>query len=168
MRGHRVEDWAACAALWGDSRVTRYIGGVPLTAEETWSRLLRYTGHWAMLDFGFWVVEERSTGAIVGEAGFASYKRILEPPLEEIPEVGWAFTPSCHGKGYATEATRAALAWGETHLETPRTCCLIHPENLPSIRVAQKCGFQEVRRASYKQQPTIVFHRPGAGAERGS
>jgi len=41
LRGHRVEDFAACAAMWADPVVTRYIGGRPFTAEEVWTRLLR-------------------------------------------------------------------------------------------------------------------------------
>ena len=67
LRGHCLEDFGSCAALWSDSGVTRYIGGVPLNAEDAWSRLLRYKGHWELLGFGYWVVEERVSGAFVGE-----------------------------------------------------------------------------------------------------
>jgi RimJ/RimL family protein N-acetyltransferase len=64
-----------------------------------------------------------------------------------------------HGKGYATEAVSAVLAWGDAHFSDPRTMCLIHPDNAASIRVAQKCGFREWRRATYRSEPTIVFER---------
>jgi len=69
LRGHRLEDYANCTALWGDPRVTQYIGGKPLTAEEAWVRLLRYVGHWALLGFGYWVIEEKTTGTFLGEGG---------------------------------------------------------------------------------------------------
>jgi RimJ/RimL family protein N-acetyltransferase len=64
-----------------------------------------------------------------------------------------------HGKGYATEAVAAVLAWGDAHFSDPRTICLIHPDNVASIRVAQKCGFHEWQRATYRGEPTIVFER---------
>src|ERR1700732_5300270 len=86
LRGHRLEDSAHCAAMWADPEVTRYIGGKPYTEEESWARLMRYAGPCSLLGFGYWVVEEKSTGSFIGEAGFADYKRAL-PPLQGIPEI---------------------------------------------------------------------------------
>src|ERR1700736_5753720 len=85
LRGHTIEDASKVKALWSDSEVTRYIGGKPLTDEECWSRLLRYVGHWSLLGFGFWIVEEKLTGDFVGEVGFSDYKRDLEPALGAVP-----------------------------------------------------------------------------------
>jgi RimJ/RimL family protein N-acetyltransferase len=159
LRGHRLDDFAACAAMWADPVVTRHIGGKPFTEEESWSRLLRYAGHWAMLGFGYWVVEEKATGCFAGEIGFADYKRDIEPSLQDIPEIGWAFATPVHGRGYATEAARAVVAWGDAHFGACQTGCIIHPENLASIRVAEKCGYVELQRTTYKKQPTILFLR---------
>jgi RimJ/RimL family protein N-acetyltransferase len=64
-----------------------------------------------------------------------------------------------HGKGYATEALAAVLVWGDARFSDPRTICLIHPDNAASLRVAQKCGFREWQRATYRNEPTIVFER---------
>jgi RimJ/RimL family protein N-acetyltransferase len=160
LRAHRLDDFAACAKLWADPVVTRYIGGVPLTAEESWARLLRYAGHWALLGFGYWVAEEKSTGAFLGEIGFADLKRDLEPPLGDIPEAGWVFSPAAHGQGYATEALQAILSWSEANFSTPQTACLIHPENVASIRLAEKCGYREALRTTYKEKPSLMFFRP--------
>ena len=159
LRGHRLDDFAPCAAMWADPLVTRHIGGTPLSGEECWTRLLRYVGHWALLGFGYWVVEEKATGNFAGEVGFADYKRNLEPPLKDTPEIGWVFAVHAHGKGYATEAVRAAIAWGDAHFGSSRTACIIHPENLSSIRVAEKCGYRELQSTMYKGRPTIVFVR---------
>jgi RimJ/RimL family protein N-acetyltransferase len=159
LRAHRLDDFAACAAMWADPIITRHIGGRPFSEEETWSRLLRYPGHWALLGFGYWVVEEKATRNFIGEIGFADYKRDLEPSLGDTPEIGWALTSLSHGKGYATEAVHAVVSWGDEHFHPSRTACIIHPENLASIRVAEKCGYREFQRATYKGQPTIVFVR---------
>ncbi|MGO4571509.1 GNAT family N-acetyltransferase [Microvirga sp. 2TAF3] len=159
MRCHRTDDFDDCLAMWADSGVTRFIGGRPFTQEEVWSRLLRYVGHWSLLGYGFWAVEEKATGAFLGEIGFADFKRTIEPSLEGMPEIGWVLIPKAHGKGYATEAVRAATAWGDTHFGEARTVCIISPENLPSIRVAEKCGYREFLRTNYKDKPAILFRR---------
>jgi RimJ/RimL family protein N-acetyltransferase len=159
LRGHVLSDYDASLALWSDPEVTRYIGGRPCTPEEVWARLLRYVGHWALLGFGYWVVEEKASGRFVGEVGFADFRRDIEPPLGGAPEAGWVLSPAMHGKGYATEAVRAVLAWGDARFGRARAVCLIGPENGPSLRVAGKCGFREVRRATYKGGATIVLER---------
>jgi RimJ/RimL family protein N-acetyltransferase len=159
LRGHRLLDFRDCSAMWADPGVTRYIGGQPLSEEEVWARLLRYVGHWTWLGFGYWAIEEKATSRFVGELGFADYKRQIEPSLEGMPELGWVLAARAHGKGYATEAVRVALAWGEIRFGEARTVCLIHPENLASIRVAQKCGYRESRRTTYKGHPTLLFAR---------
>jgi RimJ/RimL family protein N-acetyltransferase len=158
LRGHRLDDFASSATMWADRIVTRHFGQ-PLSGEETWRRLLSYTGHWAWLGFGYWVVEEKATGAYVGEVGFADWKRNLEPSLDDTPEIGWVFTSSSHGKGYATEAVRAALVWGEKHFGGRRTACIIDPENLASIRVAEKSGYRKLQMTTYRGHPTILFVR---------
>jgi RimJ/RimL family protein N-acetyltransferase len=155
LRGHRLDDFAACAAMWADPIVTHHIGGKPLTEEESWARLQRYVGHWALLGFGYWVVEEKATGKFAGEVGFADLKR----GLEDAPEIGWVLAAEFHGRGYATEAVRAAIVWGDSHFGRCQTICIIDPENRASIRVAEKCGYKELRMTIYKRQPIFVFGR---------
>ncbi len=161
LRAHRIEDFRDCAALWADPEVTRHIGGRPSTPEEVWARLLRYVGHWSMIGYGFWLVREKASGHFVGEVGFADFKRDITPSFDGSPEGGWALMPRAHGKGYATEAVRAAIAWLETHLGRARTVCMIDPENAPSIRVAERCGYTEWLRTDYKGDAVILFERCG-------
>jgi RimJ/RimL family protein N-acetyltransferase len=164
LRGHCPEDFAECAAMWADPDVTRYIGGKPLDEEEVWARVLRYVGHWSWLGFGYWVVEEKATGSFAGEMGFSDWKRDIEPSFQGVPELGWVLARRAHGKGYATEAVRAAIAWGEANTKSARPeigkmVCIIHPEHARSIRVAEKSGFKEVLRTKYKGEPTVLFAR---------
>lgn len=99
-----------------------------------------------------------SDGRLAGEVGFADFKREIEPPID-VAELGWVLVPRMHGKGYGTEAVRAALAWGDRHFGSARSVCLIAPENAPSIRVAEKCGYREILRTTYKDEPTLLFER---------
>jgi RimJ/RimL family protein N-acetyltransferase/mannose-6-phosphate isomerase-like protein (cupin superfamily) len=164
MRGHTVEDFSHTLQLWSDPRVTHFIGQ-PQTLEESWGRLLRYTGHWALLGYGYWVVEEKHTGDFVGEVGFASYKRAIVPSLDDAPELGWVLSPEKSGCGYATEAAMGALAWARVHWSSQRVLCIIRPEHQASIRVALKCGFQKAGVAEYKNQATLIFEQSLCGTQ---
>ena len=86
LRGHTLQDFDALHAMWSELAVYRHIIGRPSTREEAWNRLLRYAGHWELLGYGYWVVEERATGSYVGEMGFADYHRDIDPPLDGRPE----------------------------------------------------------------------------------
>jgi RimJ/RimL family protein N-acetyltransferase len=163
LRGHRLDDFDDSAAMWADPIVRRYIRNQPFSEEEAWTRLLRYVGHWSLLGFGYWVVEEKETGQFLGEIGYADYKRDLQPSLKGVPEMGWVFASRFHDKGYATEAVRMATAWGDTHFGPVRTACIIAPENVASMRVAAKCGFRELQLTICKGQPTMMFVREPNG-----
>jgi len=75
----------------------------------------------------------------------------------------WALVPAVHGRGYATEAVGAALAWGERRFgANARTVCIISPENLASIRVATKCGFRIERPTRYGDEEVMLYARGAA------
>lgn len=162
LRPHAAEDLIASWAMWADPHVYRYILPTPSNEQQAWSRILTYVGHWALADFGYWAVEERATGAFVGEIGFADFRRDVTPSIRGLPEMGWVLASAHHGKGYATEGVRAALGWADQHLVAARTVCLIHPENAASIRVAEKAGFAQTHVATYNNAPALLFERPRA------
>jgi RimJ/RimL family protein N-acetyltransferase len=159
LRGHRPEDFAACCALWSDPMVNRYTTIRPMQPEEVWAKMLRYRGLWPMLGYGYWIVEEKSSGEFAGELGFADFNRDIEPSLDGMPESGWVFMPRVHGKGYATEGVQAAIAWGDQHFGNRETCCIIHPENAASIRLAERCGYRQRQQGVYKEHPVLLFTR---------
>lgn len=159
MRGYRLSDWPLVKEMWKDPAVTKYFGGAPTPEEQSWTKFLRKAGHWPLLGFGYWVLEEKETGAFVGEAGFGNYKRDMSKSLGDDPEIGWAIAGAAHGKGYASEAALAAVEWGDAAFGDQRMCCIISPGNAPSIRVANKCGFAETGRAEYHGEDILIFHR---------
>lgn len=158
LRGHALRDFDACAAMWAEPEVVRFISGKPSTREESWGRFLRYPGHWQMLGHGFWLIEEKATGAYVGEGGFGTFKRDMEPAFK-VPEMGWALMPTTHGKGYANEAVAAMIAWGEPHFGRRDFVCMISPGNGPSLALAAKHGFSEYTRTTYKGEPSVLLQR---------
>lgn len=159
LRGYTTEDFPARARLWANPDVVRHITATPMTPMEVWARLLTLVGHWTLMGYGYWAVEEKSSGRYIGEIGFSDFKREIEPSFAGTPEMGWALSPESHGKGYATEGARAAIAWGERNLSSPRTVCIIAPTNAASIRVAEKLGYREFARSTFRNEPILLFER---------
>lgn len=160
LRAHRPDDFAACRAIWSDPEVVRHIGGKPATGEDAWRRLLTYAGLWSLLGFGYWAIEERTSGRYVGDVGFAEFQRDLEPSLRGMLECGWVLARAAQGKGYASEALAAIETWRRTHLPESRAVCIIAPDNAASIRVAEKAGFRQWCETVYHGAPTLVLAPP--------
>ncbi len=159
LRGSQPDDFAFYRELRADPEVARYTGGEPLSEEDSWTKYLRSIGHWAVMGFGYWLVEARDSGQAIGEVGFSDFKRVIEPSIKGEPEIGWALTPSVHGKGYASEAALAAVAWGDKNFKAKRMSCIIDPEHAASIRIAEKCGFKKTGVATYHDEDIALFHR---------
>lgn len=159
LRGHRPNDHAALSAIWADPEVVRFIGGTPSTAHDSWLRLLRYAGLWKLLGYGFWAIEEKTGGRMLGDIGYMDVKRGMAPSLDGMPEVGWVLATDAHGRGYASEALAAVLTWGDAHFGAHRAACIIHPANTPSIRLAVKAGFRFAHETTYLGDVAQVFFR---------
>jgi RimJ/RimL family protein N-acetyltransferase len=159
LRGHRREDFPDAYAMWADPIVVRHIGGKPSTPQQTWSRLLTYIGHWQAMRYGYWVMEDKETGAFIGEIGFADFKRDIDARMQDVPEFGFALVSSAHGKGYGTEAARAALDWGDANLPSKRTVCLVNESNAPSLHILQKLGYRTFEHATFGDAPVQFLER---------
>jgi RimJ/RimL family protein N-acetyltransferase len=159
LRGHRAADLADCVSMWADPSVTKFITGKPSTETQTWARLLAYVGHWSLMNFGYWAIEEKASSAFVGELGFADFRRDVIDSMKGNPELGFALVPAFHGKGYATEAVEAAHTWADAHLPYTRTVCMTNTRNVPSLRVVKKCGYDVFEEGLYNDQPVVFLFR---------
>lgn len=159
MRGPEPDDFPAFAAMWADRDVVRYITKDPVNEEDAWAGFLRIAGHWPVMGYGYWMVLEKQTNTFLGEVGFVDFKRDMTPSIKGEPEIGWVFATAAHGKGYATEAAKAAVEWGDAHFGGARMSCIISTPHIASIHVAEKCGFRESARTQYKGDEIVVLHR---------
>lgn len=159
LRPFAAGDVDAQAAMMADEVVMHHLGGQALSREDAWRKLLNGHALWSLLGYGYWAVERRSDGAMIGQIGFADFRRAMTPGIEDRPEMGWLFAREAFGHGYATEACLAALAWADDALETPEIVAIIDAENAASIRVAEKCGFNENEPATYRGEPILLFRR---------
>lgn len=162
LRGLALADFDEVAAMSADPLVMKYIGGRPQAREEAWARFLRAAGCWSLLGYGTFSVREREGGRFVGEVGYFNRERDIQPSFGGAPEGGWVLASWAHGKGYATEAVRAATAWLEGRFGPVRTVCMIDAGHAASMRVAEKCGYRRWTETIYHGDPVILFERdPG-------
>ena len=88
---------------------------------------------------GPWLAISRTTREAVGSVGLSGSASDDGTLL-----VGYSIYPEFEGRGYATEATKALIAWA---LSLPRTRAIqatIPPWHIPSLRVAEKLGMRQV------------------------
>ena len=134
LRMFRESDTDAYAEMLADPEVMRFLGGKPLPRAEAWRNMAMVLGHWHLRGFGFWAVEEKESGELVGRVG--CWRPEGWPGLE----VGWTLRRRFWGRGYATEAARASMNYVFQVLDQTRVISLIDPDNVNSIRVAERLG----------------------------
>lgn len=160
LRAHTLDDFPAFAAQRADPVVMKYLGkGDLLSEEDAWLKFQSMFGQWALTGYGNWAVEDKASGAYLGAIGYADKKRPADHPASGAPEMGWSLVSSAHGKGVGTEALAAALRWGREHFGAARVVCVISDDNIASLRLAQKHGFQQFATAQRHGLGRKVFER---------
>jgi RimJ/RimL family protein N-acetyltransferase len=133
LRLWRTSDREPFARMNGDSDVMRYFPRT-LTREESDAFVDRIDRQFDERGYGLWAVE------VPGTAPFIGYVGLLVPAFMPIPEVGWRLDKPYWGRGYATEAARAALADGFDRVGLREIVSFTSPLNVPSIRVMERLG----------------------------
>ena len=142
LRRFRAGDAEAYAAINADPLVVRYLGGeIDRAASD--AQLARIMGHWDGHGFGLWAAEQRADGRMIGFVGL-SIPGFLPAVLPAV-EVGWRLASDVWGQGLATEGGRAAIEWGFGGLGLDRIISIIDPQNIASLRVAEKLGMRPGR-----------------------
>jgi RimJ/RimL family protein N-acetyltransferase len=157
-----LKHWETYAAAWADPRMTQFIAPEPRTRNESWGKFLQGIGLWSLFGYGYLAFCDRETGEFLGNGGLAQFERGISG-LEGFAEAGWAFKADAWGKGYATEAMTAVLAWADTTLNEPEIRCIIDIENTASMRVGEKLGFEMIETSEGTTGPLGLFSRKAGG-----
>jgi RimJ/RimL family protein N-acetyltransferase len=139
------EQW--CARM----EIMRYLGGKTFDKLTAFRHMAYLIGHWQYLGYGYYAVEEKATGALIGRCGYTNQ------PGWPAFELGWTIIPEYQGRGYATEAAKMLLQYAFTTLDQPRVTSLIHPDNAPSRRVAEKLGEKIEGETEVLTMPVLVY-----------
>jgi RimJ/RimL family protein N-acetyltransferase len=138
LRPFEESDLGPYTELLGQPEVrAAFHQAAPVPPEEAWRGMALWRGQWELRGSGQWALEERATGRFVGRAGLHRPERPDWPGLE----VGWALHPDRWGRGYATEAGAASVAYAFEVMGVDELFSVILPENTRSQAVAGRLGF---------------------------
>ena len=154
MRGWRHEDIDTYAAWCADEETMRYVGGKTLARDDAWRSMAMIAGHFSLRGYGMWAVEEKSTGTLVGRVG------VWNPEGWPGIEIGWLIARDHRGKGYATEAAQRSIEWAWQRWsarELPRLISIIHVDNAPSIKVAERLGERFLEHREIRSFPCAIY-----------
>ena len=114
LRAWRKDDFRPWHAIVSHPDVHKHFGSEPMSAEDCWRRMMASVGGWQLNGFGTWAVDRKPDGKLVGNVGFFTAWREMEPQFGDEPEMGWMFAAETHGQGLASEACEAAIAWARS------------------------------------------------------
>ncbi len=114
---------------------------LPLDGQAASDALVdRIEAHFAEHGFGLWAVEIPDTAPFIGMAGLA--RPSFRPPGTAEVELAWRLARPYWGRGYATEAARAAASYGFDELGRDEVLAVTVPANARSQAVMQRLGMR--------------------------
>ena len=137
LRQWREADLEPFARLNADPEVMRHFPA-PLTREQSDALAEREGRRIKLLGWGLWSVEVTESAQFIGFVGLAepSFEAHFTPAIE----VGWRLAHNAWGRGYASEAARAAAAFGFDELRLDEIVSFATVENVRSLKVMERIG----------------------------
>jgi RimJ/RimL family protein N-acetyltransferase len=137
LRDWRESDLVPFAALNADARVMKFLPK-RLERDESDAMAARIRTLIAAQSFGFWAVEVPGVAEFIGFVGL--HRPSFDAPFMPCVEIGWRLAYAYWGHGYATEAARAALAFGFAELDLREIVSFTVPANHRSRHVMERLG----------------------------
>ena len=143
LRGWSDDDAPAALAIYGSADVARWLTpALDRVADVEAMRSVLATWRQQKTELvppqGRWAIHRIADDAVVGGVAI----RLLPPDNEDL-EVSWQLDPAEWGKGYATEAARALIAWAFTQ-EIDELFAVVRPTNVRATAMAKRLGMQWV------------------------
>lgn len=151
MREWTSEDVPRAVPIYGDAEVMRYMGNADLTPEGVARGVARTMRRQRLHGLSFWCLTRKADGEILGHCGLQHWEGTVDV------ELGYVLAREHQGRGYATEAGRAAVRYGLATLGLPRVVAVALPENAPSIRVMERVGMTFRKRTVYKGFEVVLY-----------
>ena len=147
-------DFALTYVMDTNDEVMRYIGGAEMRLFDDYHAFItQRLSLWIGPQFHMWAMRLHGSEHFLGWA--------MIKPIRDTPhvEVGYRMLPSSWAKGYATEATRAVLAYGFNVAGFDEITAVTHPDNAASQHVLAKCGLTRDGTLNYNGGGEIPFFR---------
>lgn len=156
----QASDHASLFDLTEDEETRRFLGGRPASMQDSFERLTRNAGSWALFGYGAFMVRLKGEAAIIANCGvFHSWRGL--PGLDDVAEAGWIVHRDHWGKGIAGEAMTAAIDWFDRTCGRERIACMIEEGNKASQRLAAALGFVQYDRHDLPDEPRplVLYQR---------
>jgi RimJ/RimL family protein N-acetyltransferase len=142
LRAPAPGDFPVYRDFYADPEASTFYGG-PLTAALAWRKLAFDIGHWSLRGFGMWSIVERESAATIGGCG------IVWPEGWPRHELTWWIAPAARRRGYALEASRAAIGWAYELLGWGRVETHMNDSNEAARKLAEKLGGTVIGREEF-------------------
>lgn len=152
FREVRADDAAHLVPILMDPEVMRFWPR-PFTREDVDDWISKMLERYDRDGQTYWLAERRDSGVVIGHVG------LLRQHLDGVDEIGlgYVFAKEHWGKGFATEASKASLAFGFETLGLTRIVAAIRPENMPSLRVAERLAMEYEKSCEYYGFEHAIF-----------
>jgi RimJ/RimL family protein N-acetyltransferase len=139
LRNWRDSDLDAFAEMSQDAEVMEHFPSL-FTREQAAAGVERNAAFIAEKGYGFWAVEVLGGAPFIGFCGIKDVP--FDAPFTPAIEIGWRLARAHWGKGYATEAARAALDYGFGTLALDEIVAFLLPANRRSAAVCERLGMR--------------------------
>lgn len=153
LRKFRESDFPDYEKLCANPDVMRYLGnmGKAMDTIEAWRSFAYHVGHWELRGYGYLIAIDKESGKFAGRIGFTN------PEGWPGFELGWTIAPEFQRRGLATEGAKRLLKYAFEEMDKSHVISLIHPDNTPSIRVAEHLGEKPEGRTVVMGMPCIIY-----------
>ncbi|MCC6370492.1 MAG: GNAT family N-acetyltransferase [Bacteroidia bacterium] len=137
LREFNIGDTAFVVELLNSEGWLKYIGNRNINNVDDALHYLENSilSAYTKLGFGLWLVELKNQNMAIGMCGF------IKRDTLDYEDLGFAFLPQYHSKGYATEAALATLQYGRMNLNLKQVLAITTITNEASIKLLTKIGF---------------------------
>jgi ribosomal-protein-alanine N-acetyltransferase len=150
-----LEDAAALYSIYSDPETMKFMGHAPdSVAQERNNIQSHLIHHYEKYNVGLWATLLKENNQLIGRCG------LMHKQIEGVPEVELSYLlgRKYWGNGFATEAAKAILQYGFTKCGLGRIVAVIHPQNVASIRVAEKIGMKYGREVMYGEFGMVALY----------
>lgn len=116
--------------------------GGPISAAQAWARLKADLGSWYLMEFGVWVIQDKSSQALLGTCGFWQ-----APGWPR--ELTWWLLEEARGIGAAYETSLAAISHAYQHFGWSSVETYMNDDNIPARKLVEKLGGVKTRRERF-------------------
>lgn len=147
LRPFQPDDAEVLQAVLGDAEVMRFSVSGVMNLDQIQGWLDRQIAGREKYGYGMNAAIEKNSKQLIGFCGLCVFED-LDGQRED--EIGYRLARAWWGKGLATEAAIATRDYGFDQIGLNRLVCIIEPENIRSIRVAERVGMQYERATKFK------------------